>query len=42
VGLLVPVPPEQKAAPFRLLADARIAVDDFEIINGSSHRETAS
>jgi ABC-type molybdate transport system ATPase subunit len=32
VGLLVPVPPEQKAAPFRLLAEARIAIDDFELI----------
>lgn len=32
VGLLVPVPSEQKAAPFRLLAEARIAVDDFELI----------
>ena len=42
IGLLVPVPPEQKAAPFRLLADARIAVDDFEIINGSHRREVAS
>lgn len=38
VGLLVPVPREQKAAPFRVLAEARIAVSDFDIIttrNGS-------
>lgn len=35
VGILVPVVPEQKAAPFRLLADARIAIDDFEIISAS-------
>lgn len=34
IGLLVPVPSEQKAAPFRVLADARIAVDDFEVIAG--------
>ncbi|MDZ4831799.1 MAG: ABC transporter ATP-binding protein [Phycisphaerae bacterium] len=32
VGLLVPVPSEQKAAPFRVLADARISIDDFEVI----------
>lgn len=32
VGVLVPVAPEQKAAPFRLLAEARIAIDDFEIV----------
>ena len=32
VGVLVPVAPEQKAAPFRILADARIAVDDFELV----------
>ena len=32
VGLLVPVPSEQKAAPFRVLAEARIAVSDFDII----------
>lgn len=30
VGLLVPVPPEQKAAPFRVLAEGRVAVEDFE------------
>ncbi|MBX3404063.1 MAG: ABC transporter ATP-binding protein [Phycisphaeraceae bacterium] len=32
VGLLVPVAREQKAAPFRVLAEARIAIDDFELI----------
>ncbi|MBS0196149.1 MAG: ABC transporter ATP-binding protein [Planctomycetes bacterium] len=32
VGILVPVENEQKAVPFRLLADARITVDDFELI----------
>jgi len=31
VGLLVPVPPPQKAAPFRILSEARIGIDDFEI-----------
>ncbi|MBL8746477.1 MAG: ATP-binding cassette domain-containing protein [Phycisphaerae bacterium] len=35
VGLMVPVPAEQKAAPFRVLAQARIAVDDFELIRAS-------
>ena len=30
VGVIVPVPHEQKAAPFRVLAEARIAVDDFD------------
>ncbi len=33
VGLIVPVLPERKAAPFRLLADARIPVQDFELIS---------
>lgn len=33
VGVIVPVLPEQKAAPFRVLADARIAVQDFELIS---------
>jgi ABC-2 type transport system ATP-binding protein/nitrous oxidase accessory protein len=32
VGLLVPVPTDQKAAPFRVLADARITIDDFEVV----------
>lgn len=32
-GLLVPVNPEHKARPFRVLADARIAVDDFELVS---------
>lgn len=34
VGLYVPVPTAQKAAPFRVLAESRIAVDDFEILGG--------
>ncbi len=33
VGVLVPVCSEQKAAPFRLLADARVPVDDFELVS---------
>ncbi len=33
VGLLVPVAPEQKAGPFRVLAEARIPVDDFELVS---------
>jgi ABC-type multidrug transport system ATPase subunit len=32
-GLLVPVTPEHKARPFRVLADARITVDDFELVS---------
>lgn len=42
VGLFVPVPTDQKAAPFRLLAEARIAVSNFEILSGQDahgHRE---
>jgi len=31
VGLLVSVPTTQKAAPFRILAEGRIAVDDFDL-----------
>jgi ABC-type multidrug transport system ATPase subunit len=34
VGLYVPVPASQKAAPFRVLAESRIAVDDFEVLGG--------
>jgi ABC-2 type transport system ATP-binding protein/nitrous oxidase accessory protein len=30
-GILVPVASEHKAAPFRILADAQIAVDNFEV-----------
>lgn len=47
VGVLVPVTPEQKAAPFRVLADARIPVDDFELVSFAhaaamaAHREEA-
>ncbi len=33
VGLLVPVSPDHKAAPFRLLADASIVIDDFELLS---------
>jgi ABC-2 type transport system ATP-binding protein len=49
VGLLVPVTPEHKAAPFRVLAEARIHVDDFEIVTPNKaaamhngHTEAAS
>lgn len=31
VGLLVPVPTTRKAAPFRILAEERIPVEDFEL-----------
>jgi len=36
VGLLVPVPREQKAAPFRVLAEAKISIEDFELITDST------
>lgn len=36
VGLLVPVPREQKAAPFRVLAEAKILIDDFELVMDSA------
>lgn len=36
VGIFVPVPGEQKAAPFRILAEAGIAIDDFEVIAGGA------
>ncbi len=47
VGLLVPVPASQKAAPIRVLAESRIFVDDFEVIAGRladaiEHKECAS
>lgn len=35
VGLIVPVPGEQKAAPFRVLAQARIAIEDFEVLSST-------
>jgi ABC-2 type transport system ATP-binding protein/nitrous oxidase accessory protein len=35
VGLLVPVATDQKAAPFRVLAEGRIAVDDFEMVTAA-------
>ncbi|MBL9120623.1 MAG: ABC transporter ATP-binding protein [Phycisphaerae bacterium] len=41
VGILVPVTPERKAAPFRLLAEARIPVDDFEIVSATHARRVA-
>lgn len=33
VGILVPVPATQKAVPLRLLAEARVSVDDFELLS---------
>lgn len=35
VGLLVPVPTDQKAAPFRLLADARVSIENFELLSAA-------
>ena len=38
VGLLVPVPSAQKAAPLRVLAEGRIYVEDFEVLaSGAAH-----
>jgi ABC-2 type transport system ATP-binding protein len=43
VGVLVPVPTPQKAAPFRILAEGRISVDDFEVLAaGHTPAEEAS
>lgn len=42
VGVLVPVLPEQKAVPFRLLAEARIPIDDFEVVSASHAAALAS
>ena len=36
VGLLIPVSHDHKAAPFRVLAEGRISIDDFELVSGSS------
>jgi ABC-2 type transport system ATP-binding protein len=36
VGLLVPVSREQKAAPFRVLSEAGIGVEDFELVTAST------
>ncbi len=33
VGILVPVPATQKAVPLRLLVEARLRVDDFELLS---------
>jgi len=33
VGVLVPVPLERKAIPIRILAEARVPVDDFEVVS---------
>jgi ABC-type multidrug transport system ATPase subunit len=38
VGLLLPVTPAQKAAPFRVLADGRVMVDDFEVLDAAPGR----
>jgi ABC-type multidrug transport system ATPase subunit len=42
VGVLVPVSAEQKAAPFRLLADARISIEDFELVAHSTSAHAPS
>jgi ABC-2 type transport system ATP-binding protein len=38
VGVYVPVDPDRKAAPFRILAGDRIPVDDFELVPGAPAR----
>lgn len=40
IGILVPVPSDHKAVPLRVLSDARIAVDDFDVIPISRPRST--
>lgn len=40
VGLLVPVPAAQKAAPLRLLAEERIFIEDFEVLAGTTSRHS--
>ena len=41
VGILLPVSPERKAAPFRILAEAQIPVDDFEMVSATHARRVA-
>lgn len=36
VGLLIPVSHDHKAAPFRVLAEGRISIDDFELVSGAT------
>ncbi|CAG1000923.1 Linearmycin resistance ATP-binding protein LnrL [Phycisphaerales bacterium] len=36
VGILVPVPPAQKAGPLRILTEAKISIEDFELLNASN------
>ena len=42
VGVLVSVTPEHKAAPFKLLAEARIPVQDFELVTSTHARKLAA
>lgn len=42
IGLLVPVPSAQKAAPLRVLAEGRIYVEDFDVLAGSAPNATES
>lgn len=42
VGVLVPVSPEHKAAPFRVLAEASITIDDFELVTAAQAAQLAS
>lgn len=40
VGILVPVPLAQKAGPLRILSEARIAIEDFELLSAvPAHQE---
>jgi ABC-type uncharacterized transport system ATPase subunit len=36
-GILVPVAVQRKTAPLRVLANARIAIEDFEVVGEYSH-----
>lgn len=37
VGVLVPVDAARKAAPFQILVEAGVLVDDFELLSGDTH-----
>ena len=43
VGIIVPVSAQQKAAPLRILAEARISIDDFEVVTHAAvvHKQGA-
>ncbi len=42
IGILVPVEPEHKVVPLRILAEARIQIIDFEVVGAPSRRHRGS